>query len=149
MDIVIKAAIAYVVVFLFLRLSGRRTVAEMNGFDVVVLLIIGDTAHHAIAGHDHSLTAALLIVTTLLLIDVLFSLIETRSPRARKWLDGTPTLLVERGKPLADAMRKARVTEEEVLAAARERQGLVAMDQIQYAVLETNGVISVIPKQRD
>src|SRR5918993_334985 len=86
MDIVIKAAVAYLVVFVFLRMSGRRTVAEMNGFDVVVLLIIGDTAHHAIAGHDHSLTAALLIVTTLLLLDVVLSLVESRSPWARKWI---------------------------------------------------------------
>lgn len=67
---------------------------------------------------------------------------------ADKWLDGVPTVIVENGQPLKDRMKRARVDEEEVLVATRERQGLERMDQIKYAILECSSGISIIPKEK-
>ena len=63
-----------------------------------------------------------------------------------RYLDGLPLILVDQGRPLKDLMYRARVDERDILAAAREKHGLERMDQIKYAILETNGMISIVPK---
>jgi uncharacterized membrane protein YcaP (DUF421 family) len=84
---------------------------------------------------------------TLVGVDVLLSLFKQRSPRLEQWLDGLPLVIVENGRPLPELIGRARIDEQDILSAARERQGLERMDQIKYAVLETSGGISIIPKQ--
>ncbi|MGH7230408.1 MAG: YetF domain-containing protein, partial [Nitrospiraceae bacterium] len=80
-------------------------------------------------------------------IDILLSLWKQKSARVEQWLDGLPMIIVDNGRPLKDLMKQARLDEQDVLSAARERQGLERMDQIKYAVLEVSGGISIIPKQ--
>ena len=83
---------------------------------------------------------------TLVGLDVLLSCVKRWSEAAEIWLDGTPTIIVEQGRPKTDIMKRARINEDDVLTAARETQGLERMDQIKYAVLETTGGISIIPR---
>lgn len=78
-------------------------------------------------------------------MDVGLSIIKLRSSRVRRWLDGTPTLLVDHGRPLRARLAKARLQEDDILQAAREGPGLQRMEQIKYAILEANGKISIIP----
>ncbi len=129
------------------RIAGRRTLAEMTSFDFVLLLIVSEATQQGLLGNDFSLTNAFLVILTLIGLDVTLSLWKQRSPRVEKLLDGVPMVIVEDGRPLKDRMDKARIDEEDILTAARELQGLARMDQIQYAVLERSGGISVIPKQ--
>ncbi len=82
----------------------------------------------------------------MLLIDILLSLFKERSPKVGRFLDGVPLIVVEYGKPLTARLRKARLTEEDILEAARQSQGLERLEQIRFAVLEKNGQISVIPE---
>lgn len=91
------------------------------------------------------MTNGALVILTLVGLDVLLSQVKRWSPIAELWLDGHPTIIVEKGQPKADLMKRARVDEKDVLPAARETQGLERMDQIKYAVLETSGGISIIP----
>lgn len=147
MDSIIRAAVVYGFLVLIFRLAGRRTLSEMGSFDFVMLLVISETLQNALTDQDHSMTNAILLVTTFIFIDVMLSLWKQRSAGAAKVLDGVPTVIVEDGEPLRELMDRARVDEEDVLAAARETQGLERMDQIKFAVLETNGRISIIPKQ--
>jgi len=149
MDTVLRAAAVYIGVFLLLRLAGRRTVAEMTPFDLVLLLIIGDATQQAILGEDFSLTTAFLVVATLVVLDVLFSIAKERIPPLAKLIDGVPMVLVEHGRPLKDRMRRARVSLDDVLLSARENHGLERLDQIKYAVLEVSGGISIVPRERD
>jgi uncharacterized membrane protein YcaP (DUF421 family) len=79
-------------------------------------------------------------------VDIGLSLLKQRMPWAERLLEGLPVVLVEEGKPLRDRMREQRVDEQDVLAAARKAHGLERMDQIKYAVLESAGGISIIPK---
>jgi uncharacterized membrane protein YcaP (DUF421 family) len=147
MDSVLRGAAIYFFLLVLFRIAGKRTLSDVTTFDFVMLLIIGEATQQALLGEDFSLTNAFLVILTLIGLDIAISLLELRWPRLGKWVEGVPLVIVEDGRPLHERMKHARVSEEEVLTAARERQGLARMDQIQYAVLERSGGISIIPKQ--
>src|SRR4028118_360895 len=147
MDAVLRASAIYFFLLLIFRLSGKRSIAQITTFDLILLLIISEATQQALLGQDFSLTNAFLVIVTLVGIDIGLSLLKQRSPRIEKILEDEPLIIVEDGRPLLDRMKKVRVDEEDVLIAARILQGLERMDQIKYAVLERNGGISIIPKQ--
>ena len=149
MDSVLRALGVYVALLLLLRLTGRRTLKEMTTFDLALLLIISEATQQAMLGDDFSITNAVLVIVTLLLTDIGLSLLKAWSPRLARVLEGVPTLLVAHGRPLPGRLERARLDEEDVLAAARELQGLDRMEQIRFAVLETNGAITIVPERAD
>lgn len=149
MDSVIKAIIVYFVLWAIIRISGRRTLGEMTAFDFVLMLIIGGSTQRAITGQDYSLTNALILVSTFVVLDVGLSLVELRSPFARRVLTGTPTILVEHGHLLQQRMRLARVAEDNIMESARRLHGLERLDQIKFAILEASGEITIIPAMQD
>jgi uncharacterized membrane protein YcaP (DUF421 family) len=145
MDSVIKAAIVFFVLWAIIRVSGRRTLGEMTAFDFVLFLIIGGSTQRAITGQDYSLTNALLLVATFVILDIGLSIVEVRWPAARPILNSMPMILVENGYLLTSRMRRARVTEDNILEAARRLHGLERMQQIKFAILEANGEITIVP----
>jgi uncharacterized membrane protein YcaP (DUF421 family) len=147
MDTVLRSIVMYMFVMLVFRLSGKRSLAQITTFDFVLLLIIGEATQQALVGDDFSIVSAMLVILTLAVMDIGLSLLKQKWPRLDKVMDDVPLLIVENGEPLRDRMRMVRVDEEDVLAAAREVQGLERMDQIRYAVLERSGGISIVPKQ--
>ncbi|HEX2279518.1 MAG: DUF421 domain-containing protein [Candidatus Tectomicrobia bacterium] len=147
MDSVLRGAAIYFFLLVLFRLAGKRTLSDVTTFDFVMLLIIGEATQQALLGEDFSLTNAFLVILTLIGLDIAISLWQQRWPRLSKWIEGVPLVIVEDGRPLHERMKRARVSEEDVLTAARERQGLARMDQIRYAVLERSGGISIIPRQ--
>lgn len=147
MDSILRAVFVYIFLLVLFRIVGRRTLAEMTNFDLVLLLIISEATQNAMIGSDYSLTNGFLVILSLLGLDISLSLVKMHFPRFERWMDGLPLLLVENGRPLQDVMKWARVDKSDILSSARETQGLGNMDQIQYAVLETNGGISIIPKE--
>ena len=147
MDAVLRASAIYFFLLLIFRLSGKRSIAQITTFDLILLLIISEATQQALLGQDFSLTNAFLVIVTLVGIDIGLSLLKQRSPRIEKILEDEPLIIVDEGRPLLARMKKVRVDEEDVLIAARILQGLERMDQIKYAVLERNGGISIIPKQ--
>lgn len=147
MDSVLRGAVIYFFLLVLFRLAGKRTLSDVTTFDFVMLLIIGEATQQALLGEDFSLTNAFLVILTLIGLDIAISLWQQRWPRLSKWIEGVPLVIVEDGRPLHERMKRARVSEEDVLTAARERQGLARMDQIRYAVLERSGGISIIPRQ--
>jgi uncharacterized membrane protein YcaP (DUF421 family) len=113
----------------------------------VLLLVISEFTQRAVVRDDPSLTAASVLCSSIVVLNVGLSLLKARSRRLERWLEGVPVVLVEHGRPLRSVMRQARVDEEDILAAARSRQGLERMEQIRLAVLERTGGISVIPER--
>jgi uncharacterized membrane protein YcaP (DUF421 family) len=147
METILRAAAIYVVLLVIFRISGRRTLAQMTTFDFVLLLIISEATQNALVGDDFSVTTATLAILTLVGLDVGSSLLKRDFPVFGKILDGVPTILVENGRALSDRLYRARLSEDDVLEAARSAQGLERLDQIKYAVLEVNGGIAIIPKR--
>jgi len=145
MESIVKAIVVYLVLLLLFRLSGKRTLAEVSPFDLVLLLIISEATQQALIDSDNSMTHAFLLVMTLVAMNVLMSEIKVRWKSAEHVLDSTPLLVVENGKPIEEHMRKERVDVEDVLDTAREKHGIHSLEQIRYAVLERNGRISIIP----
>jgi uncharacterized membrane protein YcaP (DUF421 family) len=145
MDAVLRAAAIYVVLLLAFRIAGRRTLAEMTPFDLVLVFIIGEATQQALLGQDFSVTNAVLVIVTLLFLDIVMSLAKERSGTFEKLIDGVPTIIVADGRPLTERMRRARA---DVMEAARRLHGIERWDQIKYAVLEVSGGISVIPNDR-
>ena len=144
---VIRIALVYLFLMALFRLGGRRTLADLSPFDLVLLLIISEMVQQAVVAEDPSLINALLLCSTLIAIDIGLSLLKHLSPRLDRWLEGRPVLLLEHGEPLRDALRKMRIDEDDILAAARESQGLERLDQIRFAVLEKTGHISIVPER--
>ena len=146
MDSVIKSAIVYLVLWLIIRASGRRTLGQLTVFDFILFLIIGGVAQRAMTAQDYSLTHAFLIIATFVVIDVALSLLERDVPAAAKILKGPPTIVVENGHVLRGRLRRARLTEDDVMQAARRLHGLETMNEIKFAIFEASGEISIIPR---
>jgi uncharacterized membrane protein YcaP (DUF421 family) len=142
---VLRAAIVYLMLLVVFRLTGKRTLAQVTSFDLVLLLIISEAVAQALVGDDFSLTNALLVVLTLVVMDVALGFVK-RSREASKWLEGLPIVIVEDGRLMRDRIERAQVDEDDVLSAA-QRLGLERLDQVKYAVLERSGGIAVIPKR--
>jgi len=147
-DAVLRATTIYLVLLVVFRISGRRTLAEITTFDLILLLLIGEATQQALLGNDFSVTNAILVIVTLVFLDVAISLFKFRWKRLDKVLEGVPTIIVENGKALPDRMSRARIDEDDVMEAARRLRGIDHMEQIRYAVLERSGGITVIPFER-
>jgi len=149
MDMVVRALVLYGFLLIVFRIAGRRTLAEVTTFDLVLILIIGEATQQALLGQDYSLTRAMVVIATLVAADILLPLIKQWLPAVDLVLDGTPTIVVENGVALRDRMRKARIDEEDVLESARRLRGVTRLSDIRYAVLERGGAISIIPARAD
>jgi uncharacterized membrane protein YcaP (DUF421 family) len=128
MDIVLRSAVVFLFVMVVMRLLGRRELSKMQPFDLLILV-----------------TGAVLAVGTFALMIVATSWVSWRFPRARPILDGNPVVLVEDGKPIDDNLRRERISVEEIAAQARIQQ-IDSLRKIRWAILETSGEISFIPK---
>lgn len=141
--VVVLAALGYLSLLVMLRASRKRTLAQMNVFDFVYIIIIGELIAITIMDDRVSLAQGLAGVGVLLLFQVLFSWLTTRSSTVERVINGEPTLLMRRGRFLHDAMQGQRVTEKEVISAVRA-EGVADLEQVEAVVLETNGGFSVI-----
>lgn len=147
MNPVIRGLIIYLFLMLVFRLSGKRTLAQTTPFELVLLLIISEVTQQALVGEDFSITTSLILITTLIGLDLLVSVIKQRWRKFEQVSEGSPLIVAANGKLLHNRAVKSRVSEEDVLEAARNLHGLERMDQIKYAVLELDGTISIIPKE--
>lgn len=147
MDDVFRGLVVYAAMLVLFRLSGKRTFAEMTPFDFILLLFFSEALQEALVDDDSSMTGAFIVILTLLITNILFSLVKERVPWFERLMEGVPIILIEDGRPHLDRMRRARVDAADILAAARQSQGIDRLDQIQSAVLERSGGISIMPKQ--
>lgn len=148
METVLRGLAIYFFLLAMMRIGGKRTFAEMTTFDFVLLLVIAETVQQSLTGEDNSIITALILITTLIGVDIALSLLKQRSKRIEELLDGVPVILVENGQPLRRALERERVDEGDILEAARRLRGLERMDQIKFAVLERDGGITVIARER-
>lgn len=147
MESVIRAVVVYVFVLVIFRIAGKRTLSQTSEFEFVLLLIIGETVQDALIDGDHSLTNAFVLIATLIGMSITLALARQRWPGVTRWLDGLPVLVVRKGATVQEVMRAERVDEDDILAAGRATHGLSRIDQIEHAVVEENGEITVVPKQ--
>jgi uncharacterized membrane protein YcaP (DUF421 family) len=142
-NIILRTVVVYVVVLIGLRLAGKREIGQMTVFDLVVLLLIANAVQNAMVGPDTSLLGGVLAATVLLLLNAIVARLDLRWPRLRRFVEGSPTLLVLHGEVIADHLRREGLDRETLEAALREH-GVTDLGQVEMAVLEIDGSISVV-----
>ncbi len=140
--------LAYAALVTVLRVSGKRTLAKLNAFDLVVTVALGSTLASILLTESVQLAEGVVAFTLLIGLQFAVTWLSVRVPWVRRAVRSEPTLLVHRGQMLGGAMVRARITEGEVLAALRGA-GQAAVEDVEAVVLETDGSLSVVPRPRD
>jgi uncharacterized membrane protein YcaP (DUF421 family) len=148
MDIVLRAIVAYLFILLLTRAVGRRELSSLEPFDLILLVTIGDLVQQGVTQNDFSVTGAFLAVGTIGVLTVLFSYLPWRFHVLRPVLEGVPAIVVEDGKVVEKNLKRHRLTQEEIAAAARTNN-IPSLSEIRWAVLETNGQMSFIKNSGD
>ena len=145
MDIVVRAFCAYLFLLALTRLIGRRELSTLQPFDLILLVVVGDLLQQGVMQSDLSLTGALLAISVVGLMTLGTSYLGFRFKRLRPIFEDEPLILVENGKLVEPNLRRERLTPEEVAAEARQNR-LDSLEDVRWAVLESNGKISFISK---
>lgn len=140
---IIIGVLAYVLLVVSLRISGKRTLAKLNAFDLVVTVALGSTLATALLTKDVAVVEGALGFALLIGMQFIVTWLSVRSGLVRRAVRDRPIALMMRGDVMRDAMRRARVTESEVLAAVRGA-GVSKLDDVEAVVLETDGSLSVV-----
>ena len=145
MDIVIRAFVVFVLLYTLMRVIGRRELSTLEPFDIILLVTLGDLVQQGVTQDDYSVTGIVLAIGTIALLQLGVSFVNFKFPRLRPLLDGEPIVVVQDGEPILKNLKRERVTLEDLSAAARQ-QNIASIAEVQWAVLETTGVISFIKK---
>jgi uncharacterized membrane protein YcaP (DUF421 family) len=139
---VIRAILIYVFLVVAFRVNGKRELGQWNTLDLAVLLLVTNAVQNGIIGNDVSVTGAVIGGATLFAVNGILSRVTYLVPWLQKAVEGTPTVLIQDGKPAQRAMRRENISLPELLAIAR-RQGFQDLGEVRTAVLETNGTVSM------
>ena len=148
MEIVVRAAVIFVFLWIITRAVGRNSLGELSTFQLLLYVTMGDLVQQAITQQDYSVTAGVLAVSTFALLTVVFGWANWRFPRTRPLLHGLPLVIVKDGEPLLDAMARERMTLTDLYAQCR-LQGIDNISDIDIAVLETDGKVSFFTKSNE
>jgi uncharacterized membrane protein YcaP (DUF421 family) len=143
---ILRPVVVYFFLVIGLRLAGKRELAQLNPFDLVVLLTLSNTVQNAIIGDDNSVTGGIIGAATLLLINYLVVRFLYRHEKLDRLVEGEACVLIEGGKVRKNQLGKEVLTLAELEAAAH-RQGLGGLDEVEQAVLEPSGTISFTAKK--
>lgn len=143
---IVRAAIVYFMVLIFIRVSGKRQVGQMTPFDLVLFLLISNAVQNSMNGGDNSITAGAILAATLMVVDHTLGWFTRRSRKVEKLIDGQAEILIHNGKLREHALERAGLTHHELLAALREADCSCVSD-VHTAILETNGRITVLTRK--
>ena len=147
-NLVLRASVVYVATLLLLRISGKRQMGQMAATEFVAILLISNAVQNAMNGGDNSLSGGLLQALTLIVLSTLISVLTYRSRFFSALFEGTPTVLIHKGKVIARNLKKERLSLEELRALLR-KQGIMHIHDVHSAILEADGTLSLShPDQR-
>ena len=143
--ILLRTLIVYITLILIMRLMGKRQIGELEITDLVTTLLLSEIASLPITNHEIPVLAAIIPMVTLLVLEVLSSWILVRFPRLRGLVSATPTVIIRKGRLNQSALLELRLSLEELMSEIRQ-QGLVELSQVDCAILEKNGKLTILPK---
>jgi len=141
-ELALRGGVVFASVLLLLRLTGKRQVGELTPFDLVLLLLISEAASPALTAKEDSWTGSMIVIATMLVLNLVIGRLASRSRRFERWLEGRPQFLIRRGRVQYRALRREAVTKNDLMMALRA-EGCNRPSQVEYAILETSGKISV------
>ena len=146
MDLVIRAVVVFFFIFLVTRIVGRRQLGELEPFDLILLVVLGDLVQQGITQSDESVTGTLIVISTIALLSFAVSWVAFRFKALRPLTEGEPIVLVHDGQPIARNMRRERITIADIQEEARQAQ-ITSIRDLKWAILENDGQISFIPRK--
>ena len=144
---VLRAVVVYFLLLLLLRLSGKRTMGQFTAFDMLLVVLLGNAVQNALLGSDTSVIGGLLLAATLIALNWLVGLASARSAKVENWVEGVPVLLARDGRVFRDVLRRELISKEDFERTMREA-GCLDVADIRLAVLETDGHITLIARER-
>ncbi len=148
MDIMVRALVIFLFLWFIIRVGGKREVAQLSAFDMLLLVTAGDLVSQGILQEDFSVTGAVIAVSTFTVAGLVLNAVTFRYPRSRPWLAGEARIVVRDGEALLDNMASERITIQDVHEAARQ-QGIRRLSEIELCVLETDGSFSFFARGDD
>lgn len=148
MDIVLRASITFIMLYLLVRLMGKRELGQMTPFELIVLIVIGDLIQQGVTQNDFSLTGSILAVSTFAFLALVMSWATYLWPWAERLLEGEPRVVVRDGEILTTNLRRNRLTRSEIEAEMR-LAGIGRLSDVAWAILETQGKISFIGRSAE
>lgn len=148
MEIVLRSAAVFVFLFFLMRIIGKKELAEISAFELILLVVIGDLVQQGVTQEDMSVTGAVLATGTIALLVVAMSYAGFRWQRARTMVEGVPVVIVSDGRLVPGSMRVERLTEDDVVTEARE-QGIGDIADVRLGVLESDGRFSFVRFDRE
>jgi uncharacterized membrane protein YcaP (DUF421 family) len=145
-ELIVRSAIVYVFLIVILRIGGKRQVGQLAPFDLVLLLVLSNAVQNSMNGGDNSLIGGLIAAATLVALNYGVGLATFKSKRLEIAIEGRPQVLIHDGKLFEDVMAKAQLTHHELQGALRQG-GCASVEEVQSAILENNGAISVIQRK--
>jgi len=143
--ICLRTSLVYVALILLLRLAGKRELAQLTPFDLVLILVLSNAVQNAMVGPDDTVAGGIAAALVLIVLNKLVSIFVTRSHRLKTMLEGRPTVLVLHGKVDHENLKRENYTELELLAALR-RTGIGKVENCGLAMVEIDGTISALRK---
>jgi uncharacterized membrane protein YcaP (DUF421 family) len=143
---VVRAVVIYLFLVIALRLVGKRELSQLNTLDFVVLLAVSNAVQNGLIGSDNSVTGALAGALTLFVVDGALAYLLFRNLRMRTLVEGTPTVLIDHGEVIEQALRKEELNREDLLAALQS-SGAATFDEVERASLEPSGKVVFVPKE--
>jgi uncharacterized membrane protein YcaP (DUF421 family) len=140
-ELVVRAITVYIVLIVFIRLTGRHQIGELSPVDLILLLILSESVQSSMIAGDQSLIGGLIVAATLLLLNAAVNYITFKSRRAENLIDGRPQILIRHGKVIKHAAERALITEQELQSTLR-KSGFFKLEDVKLAILEDDGTIS-------
>lgn len=147
MDIVLRATAMYAVVFLLVRLLGKRELGQLTPFEFIGMIVMGDLIQQGVTHNDFSVTGAMLAICTFAFWGLAVSWLTYLVPGACRWLEGEPRVLIRDGELLQRNLARDRMTRGEIESEMR-LAGIAAMRDVAWAILEPQGKISFIKREK-
>ena len=147
-EFILRAVVVYAVVLGMVRLSGKRALGQITPFDVLLIVLLGNAVQNALLGQDTSLAGGLLLAATLITLNYAVGWLATRSRRVERLVEGEPVLIARDGRLLDSVLRRELITSSDFDAAMRQ-QGCGGIEEVELALLETNGHITIVARRQD
>ena len=144
---VIRTVILYTFIILAIRLMGKRQISDMQPSELVVTMVISDIASLPMQNTSQPLLSGVVPVLMLVSLEVTVSVLMMKSRRFRQLICGSPVVVIEDGRLLQKQMRRLRLTTDDLCAQLRQ-QNIFSLEDVQYCIMETNGVLSILEKPR-
>jgi uncharacterized membrane protein YcaP (DUF421 family) len=145
MDLVLRTCFVFLLILVVTRAVGRRELGQMEPFDFILLIVIGDLVQQGVTQSDESLTGTTIVIATLCLLTVGTAYLSFRFRRLRPLLEGDPIVLIIDGEIQQRALHRQRITDSELISEARQNS-IGSLRDVRYAILESSGKISFITK---